>query len=79
VRAIVGPRIDNQRSNLEVECELIYLYLLDLRKARASGFLRVLDLLKVAKHGKGREYLPGAVSLCAYRNLQRKYATNMQP
>jgi hypothetical protein len=32
--------------------------------ARESGFLGLVDLLKVAKHGKG-EYLPDSVPLCA--------------
>src|ERR1700751_5782557 len=31
--------------------------------ARAWGFLGVLDLLKVAKHGKGRKYLSDSLPL----------------
>ena len=34
--------------------------------ARESGFLGVVDLLKVAKHGRGGEGLFGAVSLCGW-------------
>jgi hypothetical protein len=33
--------------------------------AQASGFLGILDLLKVAKHGKRRQYLSDSVSLRA--------------
>jgi hypothetical protein len=31
--------------------------------ARESGFLGVLDLLKVAKHGKGKQHLSHSISL----------------
>ena len=33
--------------------------------ARASGFLGILDLLKVAKHGRGEKIFPGSLSLPA--------------
>ena len=58
-RVTVGKRYKMEEGEIEVESiEPIGLPDITPELARASGFLGVLDLLKVAKHGKGdRIYL----------------------
>jgi hypothetical protein len=58
-RVIVGNRYKMEEGEIEVDSiEPIGLPDITPQLARASGFLGVLDLLKVAKHGKGeRIYL----------------------
>jgi hypothetical protein len=58
-RVIVGNRYKMEGGSIEVDSiEPIGLPDISLELARASGFLGVLDLLKVAKHGSGeRIYL----------------------
>jgi hypothetical protein len=58
-RVIVGNRYKMEEGEIEVESiEPIGLPDITPELARASGFLGVLDLLKVAKHGSGeRIYL----------------------
>jgi hypothetical protein len=53
-RVIVGNRYQMQEGHIEVDSiELIGLPDITPQLALASGFLGVLDLLKVAKHGNG--------------------------
>jgi hypothetical protein len=53
-RVIVGNRYKMEEGEIEVDSiEPIGLPDITPQLARASGFLGVLDLLKVAKHGKG--------------------------
>ena len=58
-RVTVGKRYQMEEGEIEVDSiEPIGLPDITPQLARASGFLGVLDLLKVAKHGKGeRIYL----------------------
>jgi hypothetical protein len=50
----VGGRYRLEEGEIEVDSiELIGLPDITPKMARASGFLGVLDLLKIAKHGKG--------------------------
>jgi hypothetical protein len=58
-RVIVGNRYKMEEGEIEVDSiEPIGLPDITSELAQASGFLGVLDLLKVAKHGKGdRIYL----------------------
>ena len=58
-RVIVGNRYEMEEGEIEVDSiEPIGLPDITPELARASGFLGVLDLLKVAKHGSGdRIYL----------------------
>lgn len=58
-RVIVGNRYKMEEGEIEVDSiEPIGLPDITSQLAQASGFLGVLDLLKVAKHGKGeRIYL----------------------
>jgi len=58
-RVLVGNRYKMEEGEIEVDSiEPIGLPDITPQLARASGFLGVLDLLKVAKHGKGdRIYL----------------------
>ncbi|QMV18740.1 ASCH domain-containing protein [Granulicella sp. 5B5] len=58
-RVTVGKRYQMEEGEIEVDSiEPIGLPDITPELARASGFLGVLDLLKVAKHGKGdRIYL----------------------
>ena len=53
-RVTVGKRYQMDEGEIEVDSiELIGLPDITPQLARESGFLGVLDLLKVAKHGKG--------------------------
>ncbi len=53
-RVSVGRRYRMEEGEIEVDSiELISFAEITPELARASGFLGVLDLLKVAKHGKG--------------------------
>lgn len=53
-RVIVGNRYQMEEGHIEVDSiETIGLPDITPELARKSGFLGVLDLLKVAKHGKG--------------------------
>jgi hypothetical protein len=53
-RVTVGVRYRMEEGEIEVDSiELIGLPDITPQLARASGFLGVLDLLKIAKHGKG--------------------------
>lgn len=58
-RVVVGNRYKMEEGEIEVDSiEPIGLPDITPQLAKASGFLGVLDLLKVAKHGKGeRIYL----------------------
>jgi hypothetical protein len=58
-RVTVGKRYKMEEGEIEVDSiELIGLPDITPQLARASGFLGVLDLLKIAKHGSGeRIYL----------------------
>src|SRR5580704_5655591 len=54
-RVVVGVRYRMEEGEIEVDSiEPIGLPDITPQLARASGFLGVLDLLKVAKHGKGQ-------------------------
>jgi hypothetical protein len=55
-RVTVGNRYQMEEGHIEVDSiELIGLPDITPQLARQSGFLGVLDLLKVAKHGKGEK------------------------
>jgi hypothetical protein len=55
-RVKVGNRYPMEEGEIEVDSiELIGLPDITPELARASGFLGVLDLLKVAKHGRGEK------------------------
>jgi hypothetical protein len=55
-RVIVGHRYRMEEGEIEVDSiEPIGLPDITPQLARASGFLGVLDLLKVAKHGRGEK------------------------
>jgi hypothetical protein len=68
-RVTVGGRYKMEEGEIEVDSiEPIGLPDITPQLARASGFLGVLDLLKIAKHGKGERiylvrfhYLPPSV------------------
>lgn len=56
IRVSVGRRYRMEEGEIEVDTiEMIGLPDITPELARASGFLGVLDLLKVAKHGKGEK------------------------
>src|SRR5258708_16102724 len=62
----VGARYPMGEGAIEIDSiEMIWFPDITPELARESGFLGVLDLLKVAKHGRSEKILFGAVSLCA--------------
>jgi hypothetical protein len=79
-RVRVGARYPMERGQIEVDSiETIGFPDITPELARESGFLGILDLLKVAKHGRGENiylvrfhYIPSRTSKAASRNARQR-------